>query len=203
MQAARDGAGIALSGGSTPRRTYELAAGLELCWPSAALWWADERCVPPHDPRSNYRLARETLLDELAVPPREVHRIHGERGAEAAAELYDEELRGRTLDFALLGLGEDGHTASLFPNAATLEERERRAVAAAAGAEPFVERVTLTVPALCGTAIVLFLVTGGQKAQAVARALTEPASPDTPASLVRGARTLAILDRAAAARLDI
>jgi 6-phosphogluconolactonase len=106
-----------------------------------------------------------------------------------------------TLAFALLGIGPDGHTASLFPNAPALEERERRAVAVEAGLEPFVERVTMTVPVLAAAETVLYLATGDGKANAVARAFSEPPSPATPASLVRGRRTVALLDRAAASRL--
>ena len=97
------------------------------------LWFGDERAVPPADERSNYRLVRETLLDRLRAQPT-VHRIHGELGAPDAAELYDRELDGVTLDLALNGIGADGHTASLFPGAPALDERERRAVAAEAGA---------------------------------------------------------------------
>ena len=146
-EAARGGAAIALSGGSTPRRAFEIAAQLEPNWRRAAAWWGDERCVPPQDARSNYRLAREALLDRLARPP-EVHRIRGELPAEEAAAAYEEELGDLRLDLAQMGIGPDGHTASLFPNAPTLDERERRVVAAKPGLEPFVERVTLTLPTL-------------------------------------------------------
>src|SRR5205085_5811078 len=147
VEAARAGGAIALSGGSTPRRTYELAAQLEPNWRRAAAWWGDERCVPPQDALSNYRLAREALLDRLSRPP-EVHRIRGELQPEEAAAAYEEELGDLRLDLALMGIGPDGHTASLFPNAPTLDERERRVVAAKPGLEPFLERVTPTPPAL-------------------------------------------------------
>jgi 6-phosphogluconolactonase len=198
-EAARAGAAIALSGGSTPRRAFEIVAQLEPNWRRAAAWWGDERCVPPHDARSNYRLAREALLDRLARPP-EVHRIRGELGAEAAAAAYEEELGDLRLDLALMGIGPDGHTASLFPNAPTLDERERRVVAAEPGLEPFVERVTLTLPALRASRLVLFLVTGDGKAEAARRAFAEEPSKETPASLLRSEDgvTVAILDRAAA-----
>jgi 6-phosphogluconolactonase len=201
-RAAGGGASIALSGGSTPRRAYELAAMLESRWGKADVWWADERCVRPDDPRSNFRLVRETLVDRLAVPPN-VHRVRGEREADEAAALYDEELLGVELDLAVLGIGEDGHTASLFPRSPALEERERRAVATPAGAEPFVDRVTLTVPVLERCRRVLFLVTGESKAEPVARAFRAPPSAETPASLIRGTTTVAILDRAAAGRLSV
>ena len=198
-EAARAGAAIALSGGSTPRRAFEIAAQLEPSWRRAAAWWGDERCVPPHDARSNYRLAREALLDRLARPP-EVHRIRGELGPEEAAAAYEEELGDLGLDLALMGIGPDGHTASLFPNAPALDERERRVVAAEPGLEPFVERVTLTLPALRASRLVLFLVTGDGKADAARRAFAEEPSKETPASLLRSedGATVAILDRAAA-----
>ena len=198
-EAARAGAAIALSGGSTPRRAFEIAAQLEPNWRRAAAWWGDERCVPPHDARSNYRLAREALLDRLARPP-EVHRIRGELPAEEAAAAYEEELGDLRLDLALMGIGPDGHTASLFPNAPTLDERERRVVAAKPGLEPFVERVTLTLPALRASRVVLFLVTGAGKADAARRAFAEEPSKETPASLLRShdGATVAIIDRAAA-----
>ncbi len=97
------------------------------------VWFGDDRAVPPDDELSNYRLAKETLLDRLSVQP-EVHRIRGELGAAKAADLYDEELKGVTLDLALNGIGPDGHTASLFPHAPGLDETERRAIAAEATA---------------------------------------------------------------------
>jgi 6-phosphogluconolactonase len=201
--AARAGGHIALAGGSTPRRAYELAAEREPDWRHAEVWWGDERCVPPDDPRSNYRLARESLLDRITELPAHVHRIRGELDAIAAADAYDRELAGVALDLVLLGLGADGHTASLFPNAAALDERERGAVAAEPGLEPFVPRVTMTVPVLCRAGLVLFLVAGGEKAAVAARAFAGPPDASTPASLVRSAagRTLAVLDRAAAGEL--
>jgi 6-phosphogluconolactonase len=191
---------IALSGGSTPRDAYRLAAKLEGRWREVDLWFVDERCVPPPDERSNYRLVRENLLDGLAVPPR-LHRIRGEHPPDEAAAEYDEELRGATLDLALLGLGADGHTASLFPNSPALDERERLAVAAEAGLEPYVPRVTMTVAALAQAGLALYLVTGAEKAEAVERAFRGEPSPQIPASLVRGRRTVAVLDTEAAARL--
>jgi 6-phosphogluconolactonase len=197
VRAARAGGDIALSGGSSPRAAYRLASYLEVRWGNVGLWFADDRCVPPADDRSNYRLVRETLLDSLAVLP-EVHRIRGERPPQEAAALYDEELRGRSLEFVLLGIGPDGHTASLFPRRPELEEQERRAVAVEAGMEPFVPRVTMTIPVLADAALALFLVTGEDKADAVTRAFRGEPSPDTPASLVRGRRTVAVLDTAAA-----
>jgi 6-phosphogluconolactonase len=202
---ARRGGHIALSGGSTPRRAYKLAALLEPDWGTVEVWWGDERCVPPDDERSNYRLARESLLDHLRVAPQAVHRIRGELTAEEAADLYERELGDTRLSLNFLGIGPDGHTASLFPNAATLDERERRVVPAKPQLEPTVDRVTLTIPALSDAEQVLFLVTGTEKAEAAARAFAWPPSHDAPASLVRstGGRTKAILDAAAAARLEV
>jgi 6-phosphogluconolactonase len=203
VDAARAGLEIALTGGSTPRRAYELAAQREQDWSRAGAWWGDERCVPPDDDRSNYGMAREALLERLSQPPR-VHRIRGELDpAEAAAE-YERELGETRLDLVLLGLGPDGHVASLFPGAPTLRERERRVVAAEAGHEPFVPRVTLTLPVLCSGRSVLFLVTGESKADAARAAFVEEPSERTPGSLVRAREgsTIALLDRAAAASLS-
>jgi 6-phosphogluconolactonase len=200
--AAGAGGHVGLSGGSGPRPAYERAAILQPDWSRTEVWWIDERCVPPADGRSNYRLVRETLLDGLSRPPAEVHRVRGERSPEEAARDYDAALADVTLAFALMGIGPDGHTASLFPNAPTLDEDERRAIAADPGFEPFVPRVTMTRPLLAATETMVYLVTGDTKAEAVERAFAQPPSPATPASLVRGRRTIAILDRDAAARLD-
>jgi 6-phosphogluconolactonase len=203
IDAARAGATIALAGGTTAHEAYTLAAAAETDWGNAQVWLGDERLVPPDDPRSNARLVRETLLAGLGVAPR-AHFVDTLLPAAEAAAAYDRELRGVQLDLALLGLGADGHTASLFPDAPALEERERRAVAAAPGLEPWVERVTMTLPVLCGAAHVVFLVTGREKAEAVRRVFAEPPSPAAPASLVRSAsgRTTAILDAAAAAEVS-
>ncbi len=204
VTAARAGQAIVLTGGTTPGHAYTLAAEAEPDWSSAALWWGDERCVPAEDERSNFRLARERLLDRLSMQPRATHRIRGELGAETAAAEYDTELEGARLDLVLLGIGADGHTASLFPNQPTLDERSRRAIPAEAKLEPFVDRVTLTVPILCSAPEVLFLVTGEQKAEAVERAFGRPPDPSTPASLIRsaGGRTRVVADAGAASRLD-
>ena len=201
--AARAGLSIVLTGGTTPGRAYQLAAEREPDWSAASLWWGDERCVPPEDELSNYRLARENLLDRIEARPREVQRIRGELGGADAASEYDELLRGARLDYVLLGLGPDGHTASLFPRQPTLDERELRAIRAESKLEPFVERVTLTVPVLCSAPEVVFIVAGEAKADAVERAFAQPPGPETPASLIRSAagRTRVVADAAAAARL--
>lgn len=202
-QAARAGRAIALTGGRSPGRAYQLAAEREPDWGKASLWWGDERCVPQDDDRSNFKLARKDLLDRLEVQPRDVHRIRGELGAEAAAAEYDGLLQNVRLGLVLLGLGPDGHAASLFPNAPTLEERERRAVAAEAGLEPLVERVTMTVPVLSSAPLVLFIVTGAEKAEAAERAFALAPGPETPASLIRSSSgtTRVVADRAAASML--
>ncbi len=203
VEAARAGRAIALTGGRSPGRAYRLAADREPNWREASLWWGDERCVAPDDERSNYKLARENLLDRLESPPAEVHRIRGELGAEAAADEYDALLQDVRLELVLLGLGPDGHTASLYPNAPALEERKRRAVATEAKFEPFVDRVTLTVPVLASAPEVLFIVTGAEKAEAAERAFARPPDPATPASLIRSSTgiTRVLADRAAAAGL--
>jgi 6-phosphogluconolactonase len=197
--AARDGLHVALSGGSVAT-AFTGAAEAEPDWSRAEVWWSDERCVAPDDERSNYRLAKEQLLDRLAQPPRTVHRIRGELEPAEAAQLYDAELDGVQLGLAFQGIGPDGHTASLFPNAPELEERQRRALPVH---REDVDRVTLTLPVLCAFQTVLFLAFGEGKADAIQRAFAEPPSPATPASLVRSThgRTLVLLDRAAAARL--
>jgi 6-phosphogluconolactonase len=201
-EAARAGGHVALSGGSTVGPAYHRAAQLAPDWSAVEVWLGDERAVPPDDERSNYRTVRETLLDLLEAPPAGVHRVEGERGAVEAAQRYHEALEGVTLDFALNGIGPDGHTASLFPNADALDEIELRAVATEAGLEPFVARVTMTRPVFEATGVLVFLATGAAKAAAVRRAFAEEPSPATPASLVRGRRTVALLDRAAALQLD-
>jgi 6-phosphogluconolactonase len=197
--AAKAGLHVALSGGSAGP-AYARAAEIEPDWSGAELWWGDERCVHPSDSRSNYRLAREKLLDGLWRLPRAVHRIRGELEPDEAAGLYHDELDGVRLGLAFQGIGPDSHTASLFPNAPALEERERRAVTVH---REDVDRVTLTLPVLRAAETVVFLAVGEDKADAIRRVFAEPPSPETPASLVRSehGRTLAVLDRAAATRL--
>jgi 6-phosphogluconolactonase len=201
---ARAGGSIVLTGGSTPRRAYELAAELEPDWSRVELWWGDERCVPPDDERSNYGMAKAALLDRLEDAPAAVHRIEGELGRGEGTADYKHELAGvGTFDLVLLGLGPDGHVASLFPNFPTLDVTDRDVVGSAAGHEPFVDRISMTLPRLCNTRELLFLVAGADKADAVARALAGEPSHQTPGSLARAAEgeTRAVLDRAAAAKL--
>jgi 6-phosphogluconolactonase len=202
-EAARAGCEIVLTGGSTPGRAYELAAELEPDWSAAGVWWGDERCVPPDDERSNFGLARRTLLERLDGQPARLHRIRGEDQPAAAAASYDQELRGTTLDLLLLGLGPDGHLASLFPNSPGLAETERLVIPAEAKLDPFVERVTMTPPALRSARRMIYLATGERKSEAVAGAFAGPPDPAVPGSLIRAenGETIAILDQKAASRL--
>jgi 6-phosphogluconolactonase len=199
-RAAHEGGNVVLTGGTTPKKAYEQAAKEASDWSAVVLWWGDERCVPPGDENSNYGMAKEALLDNLDRWPREVHRIRGELGKERAAAEYERELGDTEFDLLLLGVGPDGHVASLFPNAPTLRQR-RRVLPAEPGFEPFVDRVTLSLQSLRGAQEILFLLAGEGKADAARRAFVEEPSPATPSSLVRAksGRTTAILDRAAAA----
>jgi 6-phosphogluconolactonase len=165
---------VALSGGSTPKRTYELLTGddykARVDWPKVHVFFGDERMVPPDDAKSNYRMASEAMLSRLAIPPENVHRINGLGDAVANARLYEDELRTffndapwPSFDLVLLGMGDDGHTASLFPGTHALDERE--AWVAANWVEKLnAYRVTLTAPAINRAAHVIFLVTGANKA---------------------------------------
>jgi 6-phosphogluconolactonase len=200
--AARHGGSIALTGGSSARDAYELVRELETDWTRVELWWGDERCVPPDDERSNYGMAKAALLDHVSTGA--VHRMQGELGRDAGADAYEQELAGlERFDLVLLGLGPDGHIASLYPDQPTLDETGRRAVGAEAKWEPYVDRITLTLPVLRAADEVLFLVTGANKAEAAKRAFVDEPSRTTPGSLVRAdtGRTTAVLDAAAAALL--
>ena len=202
-EAAHDGGHVALSGGKSPELAHETAAHLHTDRSRVELWWGDERCVPPDDERSNYAMAKRTLVDRVEVRPAAVHRIRGELDPEDAAAEYDDALRNVRLRLNILGIGPDGHAASLFPDAPGLRERERRAIAAAPGLEPFVQRVTMTPPMLANADCVLFLIVGEPKADAVRRAFVEPPDEATPASLIRSkdGQTLVVLDRAAASKI--
>ena len=203
--AAVAGGHIALTGGSTPGVAYRRAAAADGDWSRAVLWFGDDRAVPPDDDRSNYKLAKDMLLDSVDAT---VHRIEGERGYSEAADLYDELLRSQVggdvpaLDLILLGLGGDGHCASLFPGKPEVEERDRAVVGVPeAGLDPFVPRVTMTLPVLNAGREVLFMVTGEGKADAVARAFGGEPTSDVPASLVRPPSLTVVLDPPAASKL--
>jgi 6-phosphogluconolactonase len=213
-EAARAGEHISLTGGSTPGRAYQEAARLEQDWSRATLWWGDDRCVPPDDELSNYRLARETLLDLLPDEGSpEVHRIPAERGPHVGADDYERDIRATLgeqiprLDFMLLGLGPDAHVASLYPGQDALNVRDRAAVGVEqAGWKPYVPRVSLTLPVLCAARRIVFLVAGEDKAEAVERCFAPDVEPtrDAPGSLVRPAdgELILLLDEAAASRLQ-
>jgi len=203
----------ALSGGSTPGALYRLLAGEsygeQIPWEGVHLFWGDERCVPPDDPGSNYRLAHEKLISCVPIPPGNVHRVRGELQPEAAAGDYADALRvffdapWPRFDLILLGLGADGHTASLFPGSDALAERERAVVATTAQYEDRpTHRVTLTLPALNAARQVLFLVREATKAEIVQSVLQggEERYPAQRVRPVEGGLTW-LLDAAAASRL--
>jgi len=190
---------IALSGGDTPRALYARLAMApfreRIPWQRLRLFWSDERCVPPDDPQSNYRMARETLLARVPVPDNQIHRMPAERPeGEAAAEAYAALLRAHLpptadgwprFDLVLLGLGADAHTASLFPHAPGLREA-RRAVLAYEVPHLGMSRMTLTPPVLNHAREILFLVAGPEKARALRAVLEGPCQPDAvPAQAIR------------------
>jgi 6-phosphogluconolactonase len=210
---------VALAGGSTPAGLYRLLAGPpyagEIDWSRMLVFFGDERCVPPEHPDSNYRMARETLLDH--VPVASVHRIRGEDPPDVAAGACERELRaafatpsgpprpgrGACFDLVLLGMGDNGHTASLFPRSPALHERERWAVAARVDAQPPL-RITITVPVINAAAEVVILVAGADKAPMLRRVLRAPADPEElPVQLVApsAGRLRWLVDAAAAAEL--
>jgi 6-phosphogluconolactonase len=209
--ACRSGANVVLTGGSTARAAYERLAAMGLDLGGVRFWFTDERCVPPEDERSNFGMAREAFL-ERASGVDAVHRIECELGPEPAAARYADELRAGfpdagawpRMDLVLLGLGPDAHVCSLFPGDAALRERERWVAGVERpGMEPLVPRVTLTLPLVNAAGELVFLVTGADKADAVARAFGGGPDPDVPGSLVRpadGSLTV-LLDRAAATLL--
>jgi 6-phosphogluconolactonase len=193
---------LCITGGSTPRVTYERAAAARDDWSGVEIWFTDERCVPPDHEHSNYRMAKEALLDRVGIPV--VHRMKGELGPHDGADDYAREYEAAgspQLDLILLGIGPDAHTCSLFPGDAALGERERPVVGVETpGMAPLVPRITVTLPVVNAARRILFLVTGEDKADAVARAFSGRADPMAPASLVEGQVTV-LLDEPAAARL--
>lgn len=205
---------VVLAGGSTPRGVYSLLAGdgslrAAIPWEKVHFFFGDERHVPPDHPESNFRMANEVLLSKVAVPADHVHRIRGEEpDARKAAEEYEGVLRSFSrlkpgeipeLDFILLGMGADGHTASLFPGTEALKERKRLVVANwVPGLNAY--RLTMTLPLLNKARYVLFLVTGEEKAETLRKVLEEKPNEALPAGLIRptGGKCYWLVDRSAA-----
>ena len=217
---------VALSGGSTPKHCYELLAQAphrnQISWPDVQVFWGDERCVPDDDPRNNARMAQQRLLSRVPIVKAHVHPIRCNGDAAAEAARYDKLLRGRLhppegagtkeksaqgLDLVFLGLGQNGHTASLLPGSPVLQERDRWAseVTEVAGTKPEVPRITLTLPILNGARMVAFMAFGRDKAEVV-RAVLQGQNDGIrlPAQLIRPSNGVLIwlLDRQAASLLD-
>jgi 6-phosphogluconolactonase len=209
---------VTLSGGSTPRAFYLLLSAPEykesIPWSKVHLFWGDERCVPPDHPDSNYRMAHEALLSKITIPPDNIHRMAGEKDPQVAAAEYEQQLKiffqlpaGALprFDLILLGIGEDGHTASLFPGSEALKETQRLVVA------PYVEklqthRITLSLPVINQAATILFLVTGKSKSAIVKRVLQGSGESSTlPAVRVQpqNGKLAWLIDREAAGDLHL
>jgi 6-phosphogluconolactonase len=190
-EALHDGArSLVLAGGTTPQRCYELLSRMEVTWGRVSILFGDERCVPPDHPDSNYRMAREALLDRVA--PATIYRMPAELGPDEGAALYAHVVAAvAPLDVVVLGVGEDGHTASLFPGHPALKA-SGLAVGIRDSPKPPPQRVTLTLTALQAARRVIILATGAGKADAVARAKRQ----EVPSGMIAGARWL--IDRAAA-----
>jgi len=223
-RAARGVAHLALSGGTTPERAYELLARALEDWQGVEVWFADERCVGPADPESNYRMAKEKLLERIAIEPARVHRMEGELGPEAGAERYAEQLRAHVagaeddagaasgadgaasgaagaalpvLDVVVLGIGPDGHIASLFGDAPTLQAGAQAVCLGVRDSpKPPPERITLSLAVLRAARRCVLLATTADKRAAVTGALAEPTAR-VPASLLRRERLTVIVDDAA------
>lgn len=212
---------VALSGGSTPKSLYALLAteryAARIDWSCLHVFWGDERCVPPDDPTSNYRMARETLLDNVPLSRENIHRIRGEDNPVSAAAAYERELRdifetlagppqtapGARFDLIFLGMGANGHIASIFPGLTAVRETRRWVIAEYVG-EVSMWRVTLTPPVIDAAAEVVVLVTGGNKAGMLRRVLEGSRQPETlPAQVLapRNGRVRWLVDAPAAAEL--
>lgn len=205
---------VALSGGSTPKALYELLASPnepfreQIPWSKIHFFWSDERHVPPDHPDSNYHMADNVMLSRVPVTQNNIHRVHAENpDAAQAAQHYEEEIRAVTgehlprLDLILLGLGADGHTASIFPDSEVLHETERLVTA------PWVEklnthRITMTLPLLNNAASVVFLVSGSEKAEIVKEVLEGPKRYPAQAVSPTNGELLWLLDKDAASKLN-
>jgi 6-phosphogluconolactonase len=217
--AARGKARIAISGGNTPKTTFELLANpaerylKAMPWEKIELYWVDERCVPPDHPDSNYRMTREALLSKVPLKPEQVFRIEGELEPDAAAARYETEIRAQfrlegaevpRFDVLALGMGNDGHTASLFPHTAGLHELTRIAIANHVPQQKETWRVTLTWPVIVEAADIFFLIEGKAKTDPLHRVLEGPYDPETlPSQLIqpKSGRLLFLLDKDTAALL--
>ncbi len=209
-EAAGAGGQIVLTGGSTPQRSFSTAPRAAVAWSRATVWFSDERCVPPEDGLSNFRMANDSLIGRLQKDARPtVMRMEGELGPEAGSASYEASVREHMgndprWDLLLLGLGPDAHIASLFPGKPEVEERSRLVVGVElAGMEPQVPRISLSLTALNAGRLTVFLVTGADKAGAVARAFGPDPDPSSPAAHVRPrfGELLVVLDSAAAKEL--
>jgi 6-phosphogluconolactonase len=219
--AARGRVRIAISGGSSPRAVFELLANPaqpwreRMNWEQVDFWWVDERCVPPDHPDSNYRMTREALLDRVPLEPGQIHRIQGELDPETAAARYESEMRNSfdlkgaaipAFDLIALGMGADGHTASLFPGTAALHETGRLAVANFVPQQKDNWRLTLTAPVINRARRAFFLIDGADKAQSLKEVIAGARDPERfPSQLIQpsGAILLWILGQTAAALLPV
>ena len=187
---------VALSGGSTPKGAYAMLAGVPLDWGHIHIFWSDERCVPADHPDSNYRMAQAAFLERVDIPPENIHRMPGERQPEQAAASYEAELRAfftpesessapqdpPVFDLIWLGLGEDGHVASLFPGTPAVQERQHWVVAVEhrQPPAPAIDRISLTLPVINAARQVTFLVSGARKTARLEQVLTPQGNNDEP-----------------------
>lgn len=206
---------IALAGGSTPRPIYEKLAteySAYLDWDKIHLWFGDERSVAPDDEQSNYRMVDEALLQHVSIPEANVHRMHGEDDPTEAAAAYETEIKAafaghnQLFDLSLLGMGEDGHTASLFPGTDAVHERDKWVLAHHVEAKGNLWRITLTFPALLKSANIMFLISGAGKAEPLREVLYGDLDPDTyPSQIIAQSdhqHVIYAIDQAAAAKLN-
>lgn len=200
---------VALSGGSTPRRMFEILADSKnmnrVCWDNIFIFWGDDRAVPPDHEWSNYRMAREALLRHVPIPDANVYRVIGEKGADRAVSIMQGDLARLfgedplpQFDLILLGMGGDGHTASLFPGTDALEATGWVVAVPNPPADPAVDRVTMTFPLLNNARTALFLVAGKDKRDVVDEILNDPTAEERyPAARINAKTTLWYLDKAA------